>query len=413
MKRTVCLLFVLAVAAPLAAQSVEEHHLPTWSFATEGPIYGSPTLHDDVVYVGSGDGHLYAVDLATGTELWRYLTGGAVDSSPAVADGVVYVLSRDGYLHAVDAAAGTPRWSFQTEGEQVLDFWDFYLSDPLVYDGRVVFGSGDGSVYALDQHTGELQWRFRTEEIVHAAPIAAGGLVYVGGFDGVLYALRLETGEVVWQFATEGAPGFPRGDLQRAAALRDGVVYVGSRDYHIYAIDATDGSLLWRQKEGDGWIIATPLLTDDAVFFGASDGRRFYALDRATGDVRWSLPVYTRVFGSAVPVGDLIVFGGFNGRLLAVDPVSGLVQWRFQTAASRANFATVYNDDGTLNAEMLEMYRTPEGFRAAEERLLTLGSIPGTPAVRGTMVYFATTEGVLYALETATLARAGAAYMRQ
>lgn len=364
-------------------------------------MYGSPTLHDDAVYVGSGDGHLYAVDLATGAERWRFATDGAVDSSPAVADGVVYVLSRDGHLHAVDAAAGTLRWSFRTDGEERLDFWDFYLSDPLVHDGRVIFGSGDGSVYALDQHTGELQWRVPTDQIVHGAPIAGDGLIYVGGFDGILYALRAETGEEVWRFATEGAPGFPRGDLQRGAALRDGVLYVGSRDYHIYAVDAADGSLLWRHKEGSGWIIATPLLTDDAVFFGASDGQRFYALDRATGHVDWSLPVFTRVFGSAVPVGDLIIFGGFNGRLLAVDPESGEVRWRFQTHASRAGFATVYEDDGTLNAEMLELYETPEGFRAAEERLLTLGSIAATPAVRGSMVYFTTTEGILYALETA------------
>jgi len=400
--RTASFLLALAITAPLAAQqSPGEPRMPTWSFETGGPIFGSPTLHENVVYVGSGDGHLYAVDILTGAELWRFRTEGAVDSSPAVAEGVVYVLSRDGRLYAVDAMEGTLRWSFRTDGEEIVDFWDFYLSDPLVHEGRVVFGSGDGSVYALDQRTGDLEWRFTTAEIVHAAPIAADGLIFVGGFDGILYALRVETGEVVWEFATEGAPGFPRGDIQRAAALRDGVLYVGSRDFHIYAIDAADGSLLWRQKEGDGWIIATPLLSDENVFFGASDGQRFYSLDRATGAINWSVAVKTRVFGSAVPVGDLIIFGGFNGKLFAVDPASGLVRWRFQTPASRANFATVYEDDGTLNAEMREMYQTPEGFRAAEERLLTLGSIPATPAVRGSMVYFATTEGILYALETA------------
>lgn len=349
--------------------------------------------------------------MTTGTERWRVRTGGAVDSSPAVAGGTVYALSRDGRLYAVDSALGTVRWSFETGSEQRLDFWDFYLSDPLVHGGHVIFGSGDGSVYALDQHTGALAWRFETGEIVHAAPIAAEGMVYVGGFDGVLYALHLESGDVAWQFETEGNPSFPKGELQRAAALRDGVLYVGSRDYHIYAIDAADGRMLWRKKEGNGWIVAPPLVTEDAVYFGASDGQRFYGLDRSTGAVSWSLPVHTRVFGAAVLMDDagggsaaneVMVFGGFNGMLFAVEPTTGAVQWRFQTPTSRSRFATVYEEEGVLNAEMRALYRTSEGFLEAEARILTLGSIPGTPAIRGTMVYFSTTEGILYALDTSS-----------
>jgi eukaryotic-like serine/threonine-protein kinase len=324
---------------------------PDWTFETGGPIYSSPTLHEDGVFVGSGDGHLYALDLKTGIERWRFGTGGAVDSAPAVADGVVYVVSRDGRLHA------------------------------------------------LDRSTGELRWRHATSEVVHAAPVAGGGLIYVGGFDGVLRALRPETGEVAWQFATEGNAGFPRGDIQRAAALVDGVLYFGSRDYRLYALDATNGSVLWSLEESGGWIIATPLVTATHVFFGASDGQRFYALERSTGQIAWTLPVFTRVFGTAVSVGGVVIFGGFNGKLMAVDPESGEMRWAYQTPASQALFDTVYDAEGGLTGEMREMYEDGRG-RQAEMRLLELGSIPATPAVRGSMVYFGTTEGVLYALDT-------------
>jgi outer membrane protein assembly factor BamB len=48
---------------------------------------------------------------------------------------------------------------------------------------------------------------------------------------------------------------------------------------------------------------------------------------------------------------------------------------------------------------MRAMYEDGRG-RQAEMRLLELGSIPATPAVRGSMVYFGSTEGVLYALDT-------------
>jgi outer membrane protein assembly factor BamB len=43
-----------------------------------------------IVYVGSEDGNLYALDVGTGALVWQYATGSAVDSSPAVANGVVY-----------------------------------------------------------------------------------------------------------------------------------------------------------------------------------------------------------------------------------------------------------------------------------------------------------------------------------
>ena len=58
---------------------------------------------DGVVYFGSNDGYLYAVDAASGDPIRRYEAGSAVYSSPAVVDGVVYFGSRDGYLYAVDA----------------------------------------------------------------------------------------------------------------------------------------------------------------------------------------------------------------------------------------------------------------------------------------------------------------------
>ncbi|HPL05588.1 MAG TPA: PQQ-binding-like beta-propeller repeat protein, partial [Bacteroidales bacterium] len=58
-------------------------------------------IADGVVYFGSFDGNLYAVDIKTGQEKWKFKTKYWVLSSPAIADGVVYFGSFDGNLYAV------------------------------------------------------------------------------------------------------------------------------------------------------------------------------------------------------------------------------------------------------------------------------------------------------------------------
>ena len=61
----------------------------------------SPAFADGVVYFGSTDDYLYALDATTGQEKWKFKMGGHAVSSPVVAGGVVYVGSSDGYLYAI------------------------------------------------------------------------------------------------------------------------------------------------------------------------------------------------------------------------------------------------------------------------------------------------------------------------
>jgi glucose dehydrogenase len=56
-----------------------------------------------MVYIGSSDANLYALNATTGALVWSYPTNQFVYSSPAVADGVVYVGSGDHNVYALDA----------------------------------------------------------------------------------------------------------------------------------------------------------------------------------------------------------------------------------------------------------------------------------------------------------------------
>ena len=76
-------------------------HKYLWIFQTRNNITSSPSLANNVLYVGSDDGLLYAVSAQNGAELWDFATGGAIISSPAYSDGVIYVGSNDGKMYAV------------------------------------------------------------------------------------------------------------------------------------------------------------------------------------------------------------------------------------------------------------------------------------------------------------------------
>ena len=63
-------------------------------------MQSSPAVANGVVYIGSGDYNVYALNASTGVKLWSYATGAGVYSSPAVANGVVYVGSLDNNVYA-------------------------------------------------------------------------------------------------------------------------------------------------------------------------------------------------------------------------------------------------------------------------------------------------------------------------
>jgi hypothetical protein len=63
-------------------------------------VLSSPAVANGVVYIGSDDNNVHALNAKTGTKLWSYITSGYVSSSSAVANGVVYLGSYDGKVYA-------------------------------------------------------------------------------------------------------------------------------------------------------------------------------------------------------------------------------------------------------------------------------------------------------------------------
>ena len=272
-----------------------------WRYETADRVGSSPTVSTGVVYVGSHDNWLYALDAAVGGLLWRYETGGDMESSPTVSDGIVYVGSDDGRLYALDAATGELLWSYETGGA--------VESSPTVSDGIVYVGSNETHLYALDAVTGKLLWRYKTGHKVNSSPTVSDGIVYVGSDDGRLYALDAAVGELLWSYETGG-------DVEPSPTVSDGIVYVGSWDNHLYALDATTGGLLWRYETADR-VSSSATVSDGIVYVGSDDGL-LYALGAATGELLWRYETGSGVYSSPTVSGGIVYVGSLDNHLYAV-----------------------------------------------------------------------------------------------
>ncbi len=344
-----------------------------WRFETEGPVRSSPVVAENVLYFGSADQRLYALDAASGRELWRFAADGGIGSSPAVAGDLVFFESGDRFVHAVEKRTGAERWRFAIGKDLPFDGgFDYHESSPLPDRGGLYVGGGDGGIYALDAASGRLRWRFQTGGRVRSSPSSADGVVYVGSMDGVLYALDETSGKLRWKHATEGASldlakwGFDRRSINSSPAVADGVVTFGSRDAHQYALDARTGKLLWRlghpvaftpDHAELAWVEGAPAIADGVTYVGSSDGHFVNAVELRSGRELWRHATPGRVLSSPAIAGNLLYVGGDDGAIFALDRGDGHLVWSYSTpemvySSPVVAGGVVYagSDDGALYA---------------------------------------------------------------
>ena len=387
-----------------------------WKYHTNGAVISSPAMADGIVYAGSTDGNLYAVDAATGTLHWKYTTRGRVVSSPAVYRGVVYFTSYDGHLYAVASDTGKLRWTFATAGERrfeathlhgfepaletMPDVFDVYLSSPAIWHNRVFFGSSDGNVYALDASSGAPMWKFKTNDVVHASPAVANGMLYIGSWDSYFYALNAATGKQVWRFKTgEDHAIHNQVGIQSSAAVADGTVFFGCRDSHLYALDARTGQLRWAFPTHGSWVVSSPAARGSSVYFSTSDSSLVYELRSHDGHTVFSLAFHGwPLFSSPAIASDMLYIGSWAGRLMGIDLKQHRVTWTFITDGARAHAASLTKADGS--PDYSRAYRSDfyDDMVIGYNTMMTAGAVLSSPIVSNGVIYVGSADGNLYAL---------------
>jgi outer membrane protein assembly factor BamB len=298
-----------------------------WSFRTQGMIVSSPAIGPNgTIYIGSDDGHLYALDEETGAKKWSFPAKADVMSSPAIGtDGTVYFGSQDNNVYALDGTTGAKKWSFSTVNN--------VSSSPAIgMDGTVYVGcvgslwDSDCSLYALDGANGSLKWSFPAGSGVGSSPaIGVDGTVYIGSCDRNVYALDGKTGAKKWSFSTSGEV------FSSAAIGADGTVYIGSCDHNVYALDGATGTKKWSFATGDGVESSPTIAVDGTVYVGSFD-RNVYALDGKTGAPKWVFTTGSGVYSSAaIALDGTVYIASFDRNVYALDAKTGVPKWVFAT----------------------------------------------------------------------------------
>lgn len=302
-----------------------------WTFSAGRPIHGEALTTEDSVYFVCDNGFLYKLDRFKGQERWRYDLGDSkvprvlphqqvsdwdyMAPRPVLAEGVIYVGSGDGSLHAVDVNSGHRAWRFATKGTIRTD---------AVADGdRLYVGSIGGVVYALNRKTGEQIWTYDTGAPVTSSVALIGGKLIVGNRGAGLVALNPADGTVVWESLFWGSW------VESTPVAFGELFYIGSSDLRrTMSYDPRDGRVVWR-TDVYGWNWGKPAVTRTRVYIGAAGGSPYNirhrgsltALDRTTGRIvwRWAAPENDALewgFPAGPSIdGDILVIGALDGTL--------------------------------------------------------------------------------------------------
>jgi quinohemoprotein ethanol dehydrogenase len=356
-------------------QNVGELGLAWWyEIGTERGIETTPLVIDGVMYGTGSWSIVFALDPRTGKELWRYdpevpkeygrnACCDVVNRGVAVWEGMVYVGTIDGRLIALNAANGEKVWEANTTGSKR----PYTITGaPRVVKGKVIIGNGGaelgarGYFTAYDAKTGKQVWRFYTvpgdpskpvenPELTAALKTWKGGEWWKVGGGGTVWDSMAYDPELNLLYVGTGN-GSPWSKHLRSPGGGDNL-YLSS----ILAIDPDTGRMKWyfQTTPGDTWdytatqhMILADLTIDGKprkVIMQAPKNGFFYVLDRETGKFISGEKYSTVTWAKGLDADGRPIFnpeafwkdktaivipgplGGHNWQPMSFDPRTGLV----------------------------------------------------------------------------------------
>ncbi len=213
-------------------------------------------------------------------------------AQPIVYEGVIYIMTGDGDAFAVDIDSGKVIWEFKANVDPKVArpccAWPG--RGVAIGAGKVFVGELDARLVALDQHTGQVIWSIQAEDpkkgyVIASAPLYYDGMVITGfagsdmGTRGRVKAYDAKNGNLRWTFYTVPGPG----DFGHDTWPQDNDVwkYGGAAVWQTPAVDPELG-LIYFSTANPGPVLNGNLRSGDNLFSVS-----IVALDVKTGRYRW------------------------------------------------------------------------------------------------------------------------------
>ena len=290
-----------------------------------------------------------------------------------------------------------------------------------VADGRVYAAGHRGDVVALDLASGRVLWRTRTRAPLSGGTAAGRELVLAGASDGQLFALKPESGAILWK-------GRVNGEVLAAAAISSRLIALRTVDGKLHALSPADGHELWSQEQQVPRLslrgTASPIIVGDLVLCGFDNGK-VVAANMSDGSLQWEAtitPPHGRTelerladIDSAVAVSGQDVFTvGFQGKIAMLALDTGQVWWSHEASSYRG---LALGDDtlyvATAAGEIVALKARTGAELWRQKALLHRGL--STPALMDNAIVTADFQGYVHWLDKqsgALAARAATAKVR-
>lgn len=304
-----------------------------------------------LLYVGTRDGHLFALDEADGAVRWEQKLEDAVFGVPVVVEGdgddpLLLVGTEDGILHAIGLADRKTRWRYETPGR--------LRNAPLVYEGVVFFVNSRDQVYALDLRSGTWRWQYEQELQTDFTVFGHAGLSLVPSTDegielgtllacfddGKVVALAAGSGQSLWIASVAPPEGgdFVDCDSTPLVDPKAGTVIVAGQSTGVVAFSLEGGTELWRfAMRGAGTLVRLP---EDGALVGASSLEGVFVLEPDGSRLRWITRTDPGVLSTPVVVDGTVFVTHSDLGLLAFDVANGELLAQLRTGSGMSGEPT-------------------------------------------------------------------------
>jgi outer membrane protein assembly factor BamB len=357
--------------------------------------------------------------------LWEESVGDGSDDyfsrlKPIVAYDKVYSASRTGNVIAFDQITGKELWQADLSNiNHDRSFWDSRVSallsgGPTAGLNKVFIGSENGKVFALDAQTGEQSWEVNIKGEVINAPAIDSGIVVVNSASGIMKALNADNGEELWKIEQDVPALTLRGISAPAIASGGVLVGTGKGGVDVYLLDS--GQQGWSTDIGEATgstelervidVDSAPVVFGDKVYAISSRGN-LAAIDLKSGRVLWK-----RQYSSYRQISiyrNTIFLTNTRGHIYAIDRVNGIERWSNLALSNRGVSGPAVIDDYGVVGDFegyLHWIDQETGDIVARHKVDGSG-IHSTPTAVDNVLYSQSRDGLLQAIETPKIIKAG------